>query len=476
MKKNILKSLLLFICAFFVVTSVNAETASYGYKNVAYCYNKDGSYGATKTANVISAGEIYDGCDGYYKGTIVKTINGETAYCAQANLVMSVGKTCTSIDSYNQFSWMNGRWTEDNAIRMGYIAQYIKSQNYGSAVENVYIHNAINNELQFTYSLPVRSLVSDINTAVANGNKQAEALKNGSKNLDNAISASFENSTLTNVNDSYFTGVVNLKINNTTSSGKVNVTGTCSNCTIYTDSSYSTKLTTLSVDASKSATVKLYVKTNGVLDANTKVDVSFTASHDDITYPIGKLWNCGNGKQSVMTLSSKKISFENKTVSLSANVPAIKKICKAENNKYYGNDGKEVSYDEYKTQCLKVCKAENNKYYGNDGKEVSYDEYKTQCLKVCKVENNKYYGSDGKEVSYDKYKAQCLKVCKVENNKYYGSDGKEVTQDVYNQQCGVTVEVPNTSSNKGITNVVAGSLLSILGIGTIVFCKKRESE
>ena len=36
---------------------------------------------------------------------------------------------------------MNGKWTETNAIKVGYMAQYINSKSYSAATKYVYIHN-----------------------------------------------------------------------------------------------------------------------------------------------------------------------------------------------------------------------------------------------------------------------------------------------------------------------------------------------
>ena len=156
--KKYFKLLFVFLCMFSLVTVVNAETGTYAWKKKTYCFNKNGTY--ARTLNIVDTT-----CSGNYGGSVVKTINGQTAYCTQNGITMSYGKTC-SVAKYNQFSWMNGNWTEHNAVLMGYTMQYINSQSYSSASKYVYIVNAANNVLRFKGAAPKRTLHSNIQNAI----------------------------------------------------------------------------------------------------------------------------------------------------------------------------------------------------------------------------------------------------------------------------------------------------------------------
>ena len=476
MKKNIFKSLILVLLAFSLVGRVNAVTGNYGYKNTTYCFNRDGSYAATKTPTFYSQANIDDGCSGYFKGTIVKTINGQDAYCAQSKTVMSLGSTCTMVSSYNQSGWMNGHWTEANAIKVGYAIEYIKSKGYGHAREYVYIVNAVNDILQFEGSADKRTLASEIQSAIDYANSKYTQFSNNKTISGTPIKASMT-STLTNVGVSYSVGEVDLVLANSNALTTMNVTASCSNCKLYTDSSYATEFTGVSVPAGQSKNVKLYAKTNGRLATGTKVDVTVKGTFSDVSYPITKLWDCGSGRQSVVTLAHDTLQFSAGSATTSSVVSDVK-VCKVEDGKYYGKNGTEVKYEEYKKDCLKVCVVDNGKYYNKDGKEVKYDEYKKDCLKVCKVDNGKYYNRDGKEVKYDEYKKDCLKICKVEDGKYFGVDGTEITESQYRNEClpSVTVNVPSTGSNGSVIPAVIGSLFVIVGLGSIQLSKKKQEK
>lgn len=55
----------------------------------------------------------------------------------------------------------------------------------------------------------------------------------------------------------------------------------------------------------------------------------------------------------------------------------------------------------------------------------------------CTIKNNKYYGENGKEVTKSEYEKSCKKEnsCVIKNNKYYDKDGKEVTKIEYEKSC-----------------------------------------
>ena len=122
--------------------------------------------------------------------------------------------------------------------------------------------------------------------------------------------------------------------------------------------------------------------------------------------------------------------------------------CAQSNGKYYDNNGKEVSYDDYKKACIKeeekhYCVKYDNKYYDMAGKVVSYEEYKKSCIPeekhYCVKYYGKYYDNNGKTVSYEEYKKACLPeevhICVKYDGKYYDNTGKVVSYDDYKKAC-----------------------------------------
>ena len=497
--KKILSYFVVALCMILMVTPVYAETGSYTYKSITYCFKQDGTY--ARQVNVRDTS-----CSGLYGGTVYKQINGEDAYCTQGKTSMSTGSSCTSTN-YNQYSWMNGNWTETNAVKMGYLIQYIRSKGYSKAVEYVYIVNGSQNVLGFQNSFAKRTLNSDIQGAINYANEKASNYKKVS--TSKPVSAAFANTTLTNVNNSYAKGEINVSITNGSSDANVKVSAKCNNCTLYTDSNLTKTYSGTTVKASGSQNLKLYVKTNGYTE-NESISVTFTANYDKITYPIGKLWNCGTNKQALLTLSSTTYQIPSASVTAIAKVPAIKRTCEIYNGKYYGTNGSVISKDEYIEQCEKpVCKVVDNKYYGTNGKVVTEDEYIEQCEKpVCQVRNGKYYGKNGTIVTEDEYVEQCEKpVCKIVNNRYFGENGTIVTEDEYVEQCekpvckvvndryfgknGTVVSkdeykaqcepsqevvVPSTGTNKSSIPYVLGSILVVVGAGYVIRLKKKVNN
>ena len=250
--KKFFKYFLIMFCLLSFSFEVNAA-GNYTYEKITYCYTQNGTYG--KTLDYANTN-----CPGYFGGTVVKKINGEYAYCAQKNREMSYGDTCTAA-SYNQFSWMNGNWTEENAIKVGYMMQYIKSKKFGTPVETVYIVNALNDMLQFDGSVPKRTLNSDIQAAINYANSKYDALKSAKTISDDVVVPSLTSKSL---DDNLSVGVT-LKLNNTNTLSKMTVTSSCNNCTIYTDSNFTNVFSSTTVNASDSKTLNLYVKANTCL-------------------------------------------------------------------------------------------------------------------------------------------------------------------------------------------------------------------
>ena len=183
MKKNILKVFLLALC--FFATSMHVNAGTYKIYHTSYCFYSDGSYGTTVSA-------MNTNCPGYYSGTVFKQIDGVDAYCTQNNVTMSTGGACTAAQ-YNQFGWMNGNWTEANAVKLGYAIQYVKSKGYGHDKEYVYLVNIANQMLQFQGSAEKRALNSDIQAAINYANTKYSQYLSAKNVNKSAISGSLGN-------------------------------------------------------------------------------------------------------------------------------------------------------------------------------------------------------------------------------------------------------------------------------------------
>ena len=442
--------LFLFMLFFIGINSVNAATTGdYNYNDTTYCYKADGTFVKVGKATFkkgnkeVGVGAVADNittnCNTVYN-TIHKTINGQTAYCAQAALGMLTGKnkTCTLVDSYNNnYAWTNGNWTERNALIVGdAMSSFISNSKLSTGQETVYIHSMLSQVLRFDSAHPTQKLISDIQNVInASTAKKYERAISG-----NAVNAKFQSNILDTVGVSYSKGVLNVTLTNTSVDTTMDVTASCSNCKIYLDSAYKTVFTkeTVAKAANSSTpatkTLTLYVKTNAMYKAGTSVDVNFTAS-SRWTYPIGRLWYCGSGKQSVITLDSQTYSGSKK-FSASAVSAGPNPTCAAENGKYYGKNGEIVTQQQYEAQCLHTCSYTDGKYYGSNGTEVTQQEYQTQCMPKCSYSNGNYYGSDGSIVTQEQYNEQCLHICSYYNGKYYGKEGTVITQDEYKNECG----------------------------------------
>ena len=111
MKNKFFKLFVLTVCTFSLCMNVNASSKVV-FSPVTYCYNTDGTLG--KKLNYADTT-----CSGYYGGTVLKRINGQEAYCTQKGRRLSSGASC-SVAKYGSRKWMNGHWTEANAIKLGY--------------------------------------------------------------------------------------------------------------------------------------------------------------------------------------------------------------------------------------------------------------------------------------------------------------------------------------------------------------------
>ena len=424
--KKIFKIFVLFVCLFSVTLPVYAETGSYKPSNYTYCFKKNGTF-----AKKISGRDT--SCPGYYTGTVYKQINGTDAYCVRHGVPMSYGNSCTAITKYNKYSWMNGNWTEENAVKVGYMMQYIKNKNLSKTHEYVDIVNGAQQMLRFDNSLASRTLNSTITNAIKYGKEQVQYYKKVS--TITPVTVNFSDATLTNVNNSYAKGVVNVSLVNGSYASAMTVTATCTNCKLYTDASFTNLYNGTTLNASAKQNLTLYVKTDGYT-AGSKATVSFGAAYGSITYPIAKLWNCGSNKQPLITYSSTTWQPAGASVSSAATVPA-KRLCQYYDGKYFGKNGDIVSQATYQEECLKICKVVDGKYYGKNGTEVTKEQYTVDCLKpMCKIVDGKYYGKNGTEVTKEQYTVDCLKpTCKIVDGIYYGSNGAVVTKDQYILEC-----------------------------------------
>ena len=121
----------------------------------------------------------------------------------------------------------------------------------------------------------------------------------------------------------------------------------------------------------------------------------------------------------------------------------------------------------YEVKANDTCKCEfkNDKYYNNEGKEVTKDEYNKDC-NSCKIENGKYYNNEGKEVTKEQWNQDC-NSCRKENGKYYNKDGKEVTKEQWNKDCG--------NPDTGIDNpYIIIAIVVAAGAGIAFISKKKK--
>ena len=125
----------------------------------------------------------------------------------------------------------------------------------------------------------------------------------------------------------------------------------------------------------------------------------------------------------------------------------------------------------------RVCEVYKGKYYGEDGKETTKENYTKQCTHECEVYKGKYFDSFGKETTLEEYTKQCTHKCEIINGKYYGKDGKETNKTTYENECKPTqIVVPSTGSSSlplGIYLLIG--ILPIIGGTSIILKTNKEN-
>ena len=84
----------------------------------------------------------------------------------------------------------------------------------------------------------------------------------------------------------------------------------------------------------------------------------------------------------------------------------IPRYCDTYNNKYYNKAGEEVTKEAYYKDCFS-CEKVGEDYLNSKGEIVTEAEFKKDCNPNCKVENNKYYDNNGNEVTKTEYDKLC---------------------------------------------------------------------
>ena len=144
----------------------------------------------------------------------------------------------------------------------------------------------------------------------------------------------------------------------------------------------------------------------------------------------------------ILTSGATKIYFDkNKAEVTEAQYKKSCFACSKDGNKYYDNDGNEVSKYNYQLACeslkCNVLTTDDNKeeYYDKNGTKTTKNEYLKQCqINICTIIDGTYFDLSGKQVSETEYKKSCYS-CAKENNKYYDKDGKEITESEWKATC-----------------------------------------
>ena len=142
------------------------------------------------------------------------------------------------------------------------------------------------------------------------------------------------------------------------------------------------------------------------------------------------------------------------------------------NNKYYGTSGKEVSELDYSKQCTPhSCEIlSDGTHYDKDGKVVTEDEYLKSCFK-CRKENDKYYDENGKETTKENWDIMCTPhKCESFGDKYFNDKGVLVSKEEYDKAC--TNPQTGSTDKNSIAYVISGLLFA----GTIIYISARYSK
>ena len=153
-----------------------------------------------------------------------------------------------------------------------------------------------------------------------------------------------------------------------------------------------------------------------------------------------------------------------------------KPVCEIKDDKYYDDEGKETSKEEYEKKCKKIkCEYRDHQYYDLNGEVTTKEEYDKQCKKhYCEVIDNTYYDKNGNVVNKTTYEASCKKnICVIVNGKYYDKKGNEVSKGEYENSCvSVPVDNPPTGAETPYIALLGGLVVS----GTIFYETKKKKN
>ena len=127
---------------------------------------------------------------------------------------------------------------------------------------------------------------------------------------------------------------------------------------------------------------------------------------------------------------------------------------------YYNKDGKETTEIIYLKQCaVHSCEIlSDGTHYDMDGKEVTEDEYLKSCFK-CRKENDKYYDENGKETTKENWDIMCTPhKCENFGDKYFNDKGVLVTKEEYDKKC--TNPQTGSTDKKSISYIISGLLFA----------------
>lgn len=151
--------------------------------------------------------------------------------------------------------------------------------------------------------------------------------------------------------------------------------------------------------------------------------------------------------------------------------------CEKFDGKWYDNDSKEITEEQYNKICLKYsCKKSKGKFYNKAGDVVTEELYELDCgEKKCRKIADKFFDDQGNEVTEEVYKDKCeKKYCVIHNGKYYDKKGNEVNKTEYEKSC-TTQPTPSENPETGAALPII-TLISFAFIGAGIILITRNSR
>lgn len=277
-----------------------------------YCYNSKGEY--TQTSTSCPANNTY-----------YKEIDGKKAYCVQAGINVPKSGVTYSVIKYGT-TVAGQKWTEDKAMRAAEIIKRINNLDVSSKEKYVYTFAALNNYLKFNAH---KNFTSGVINDIIDKVKKMD-FYTGSNVYGDSISVTFSNgsnilSEIRKNNTTYYYSTIKVAMKNSYSSGKVSYSlSSCTNCKVYSDSSFKTQVGVGSnfstLDSGVEQTKTFYIVANQGVDLGSTVTAKFTANASH-TYYLAKLWKYSSALQMVVTRGDEKTYPHVENASISGRVP-----------------------------------------------------------------------------------------------------------------------------------------------------------